>query len=62
MSEGRNLSEEDVKAVAKEVVKEFFEALAKEAGKGIWNWFMKLAITALITAAAYGAGKGGFGQ
>lgn len=62
MSEGRNLSEEDVKAVAKEVVKEFFEALQAEAKNGLWNMFMKVAFTALIALAAWSAGKGGMGQ
>ncbi len=62
MSEGRNLTDEDVKAVAREVVTELKDELTKDFGRGVMSSIWKAIITIALTFAAYGAGKGGLGQ
>jgi hypothetical protein len=60
MSE-RNLTDEDVKAVAREVVTELKDELTKDFGRGVMSHIWKVLITIALTLTAYGAGAGKIG-
>jgi hypothetical protein len=56
--EERNLTDADVEAITeamrKKIIKEFYQDL----GQGVWAFFWKAIIIAMISIAAYGATKG----
>lgn len=53
MSDDRNLTDADVKAVAEEVRRGLIEELHLEVGKGVIGWIKKVVTAALIVAALY---------
>lgn len=53
MEEDRNLTDADVKAIAKEMKEQFYSNL----GKGVWSVVWKAIIAALIAIAYYGMNK-----
>lgn len=59
MSDDRNLTEADVKAIVDTLEQRFTQKFYSDLGKGVWAWIWRAIIAAALFLAAYGAAKGG---
>lgn len=51
---GRNLTDEDVKAIVKQLKSELVTDFYGEVGRGVWAWVRKIIMWILLSLAIYG--------
>jgi len=54
MTENRNLTDEDVKAIVAKLKTELIEDFYGEVGRGVWGWVKKVFWAMVLILAVYG--------